>query len=137
MLTQQNYGQAMQGSQYANQIRQQQMAEMMQQRGFGLNEINALMSGQQVGMPSMPNFQQAGVNQPSSMLPAGVADASAQNAASPWSSIAGLAGSAIGAFAASDRRLKKNIKRIGTVKGHNWYSYDYIWGESFSGCYGR
>ena len=93
----QNYGQAMQGSQYANALRQQQMAEMMQQRGFGLNEINALMSGQQVGMPSMPNFAEAGVNQPSSMLQAGVAQASADNAASPWSAIAGLAGAGIGA----------------------------------------
>ena len=33
----------------------------------------------------------------------------------------------------SDRRLKKNIKRIGTVKGYPWYSFDYIWGESSEG----
>lgn len=131
---QQNYGQAMQGSQYANQIRQQQMAEMMQQRGFGLNEINALMSGQQVGMPSMPNFSQSGVNSPQSQTQAGVAHASAQNAASPWAGIGNLAGSAMMAGAiASDRRLKKNIKRIGTVKGHPWYSYDYIWGQPSQG----
>ncbi len=95
---QQNYGQAMQGSQYANQLRQQQMAEMMQQRGYGLNEINALMSGQQVGMPSLPNFQQAGVNAPASMTQAGVAQASAENAANPWSSIAGLAAQGLGTY---------------------------------------
>ena len=34
----------------------------------------------------------------------------------------------------SDRRLKENIKLIGkTPGGHNWYSYDYIWGESSEG----
>jgi len=33
----------------------------------------------------------------------------------------------------SDRRLKTNIKRIGTVKDYPWYSFDYIWGESSQG----
>jgi hypothetical protein len=33
----------------------------------------------------------------------------------------------------SDRRLKRNIKRIGTVSGRPWYSFDYIWGESSQG----
>jgi hypothetical protein len=36
---------------------------------------------------------------------------------------------AMGAFAASDRRLKTNIRQLGiTAGGHNWYEYDYIWG---------
>lgn len=59
----QNYQQAMQGSQYANAIRQQQMTEQMQQRGFSLNEINALLSGQQVNTPQMPNFSSAAAAQ--------------------------------------------------------------------------
>ena len=59
-----NYQQAMQGSQYANQIRQQQMTEAMQKRGFSLNEINALLSGQQVNAPQMPNFSMADSAQP-------------------------------------------------------------------------
>jgi len=29
----------------------------------------------------------------------------------------------------SDRRLKTNIKPLGTHKGNQWYSYDYVWGE--------
>src|SRR5690606_1145460 len=29
----------------------------------------------------------------------------------------------------SDRRLKKNIERISTVKGLPWYRFEYIWGE--------
>ncbi len=55
----QNFGQAMSQSGYANQIRQQQLTEAMQRRGFSLNEINALMSGQQVNAPQMPNFSDA------------------------------------------------------------------------------
>jgi len=44
----------------ANTLRQNQLAEEMQRRGFSLNEINALISGQQVAMPNMPGFSQAG-----------------------------------------------------------------------------
>jgi hypothetical protein len=55
----QNFGQQMQSSQYDTQLRQQQIAEELQRRGFSLNEINALITGQQVGMPSMPGFNTA------------------------------------------------------------------------------
>ncbi len=44
----------------ANTLRQNQLAEEMQRRGFSLNEINALISGQQVAMPNMPGFSNAG-----------------------------------------------------------------------------
>lgn len=40
--------------------RQQQIAEAMQKRGFSLNEINALINGQQVAMPGSPGFSAAG-----------------------------------------------------------------------------
>ena len=53
------FGNQMQASNYQSQLRQQQIAEEMQQRGFSLNEVNALLTGQQVGMPSMPNFNTA------------------------------------------------------------------------------
>lgn len=56
---QNQYNQAMQGANYTNQLRQQQISEEMQRRGFSLNEINAIISGQQVGMPSMPGFNSA------------------------------------------------------------------------------
>lgn len=45
--------------QYANmqnQLRQQAIAEQAQQRGMSLNEMNALLSGQQVQMPQFPSF---------------------------------------------------------------------------------
>jgi hypothetical protein len=53
----QNFGQNMQASQYQNQLRQQQIAEQQQQRLMPLNEMNALLTGAQVNMPTMPGFQ--------------------------------------------------------------------------------
>jgi len=56
----------------------------MQRRGWSLNEINALISGQQVGMPQMPSFNPAQAAQPTQYLGAaqaqGQADLDAYNA---------------------------------------------------------
>ena len=49
-----------QAAAFQNQLRQQAIAEQMQRRGMSLNEMNALLSGQQVGMPQMPTFNTAG-----------------------------------------------------------------------------
>ena len=35
----------------------------------------------------------------------------------------------VGIAAISDRRLKRNIRKIGTYKNHNLYLFDYLWGE--------
>ena len=94
----QNWNQALAGSQYANQIRQQQIAEMQGQRGQSLNEINALLSGQQVGMPQMPTFSQGQAAAPPPIMTGAAQDASMQNAANPWNSIIGAAGTAGGAY---------------------------------------
>jgi hypothetical protein len=95
---QQNFQQSMQAANYANQIRQQQMAEAMQQRGFSLNEINALLSGQQVGMPQMPSFTNAQAAQPAPIMTGAAQQASIEQAQSPWSALGGLAGQALGAY---------------------------------------
>ena len=119
----QNFGQAMQGSQYANQIRQQQITEAMQKRGFSLNEINALLSGQQINAPQMPNFSQAAAAQAAPIYQ-GTVDAGNFSQAQTQQMIDGVTGMAGMGMAMSDRRLKSNIKKIGTRGGHNWYSYD-------------
>ena len=93
----QNYNQAMQGSNYANQIRQQQMTEQMQQRGYGLNEINALLSGQQVGLPQMPNFQGAGSAGSPDLLGAGIAQSNFDQAGNPMGGLMNLGGQLGGA----------------------------------------
>lgn len=58
------FGMRLQSSQYATQRRNQAIGEILQRRGWTLNEINALMSGQQVGMPQFPGFTPAGAAQP-------------------------------------------------------------------------
>lgn len=119
------FGQQMEGANYQNQLRQQQIAEMMQQRGFSLNEINAMLSGQQVGMPSMPSFSNAQRSEGVQALQAadlqGQHDLDAFNA--QQAATQGMMSGAAGMFAFSDRRLKSQIKRIGSINGMPLYSY--------------
>lgn len=49
-------------------LRQQEIAEYLQERGVPLNEINAIIHGQQVQQPQMPGFQSAGRAQPTDYL---------------------------------------------------------------------
>ena len=55
----QDYTQQMGMSNYQNTLRQAQFAMQQQERLQPLNEMNALITGQQVGMPQMPTFNQA------------------------------------------------------------------------------
>lgn len=55
----QGFDQQAQQSNMQNQLRQQAIAEQQQREGWSLNKMNAMMSGQQVGMPSMPSFSNA------------------------------------------------------------------------------
>jgi hypothetical protein len=128
-----------QNTQYANMqnaLRQQAIAEQMQRRGMSLNEMNALLTGQQVGMPQMPRFNQAGVADSTQYLNAAnmgyQAEMDAYNARQ--AGIGGIMGglTTLGAgalsnpaFAFSDRRLKRNITRVGThALGVGIYEYD-------------
>ena len=56
----QNFQQGNAYADYQNKLRQQQLNEIMQQRAFSLNEMNALLSGQQVNSPQFQGFNQAG-----------------------------------------------------------------------------
>jgi hypothetical protein len=115
----QQYGLNQQAAQFQNQLRQQAIAEQSQRRGMSLNEMNALLSGQQVSMPSMPGFTNSQAAQPVNYMgamqntyDANLNAANASNAAN--GQLLGAAtqlGSA--AFMFSDRRLKRNIKRVG------------------------
>lgn len=123
----QQFGLDMGAAGYQNTLRQQQISEEMQKRGFSLNEINALISGQQVAMPTMPGFQNAGraetvqYNQAAqNQYQADQAAADAKNAFT--NQLVGAAGSMA---MMSDRRLKSNIRRKGTLpSGLAWYEYD-------------
>jgi len=94
----QNYDQMMRGSQYANQIRQQQLTEAMQKRGFSLNEINALMSGQQIQAPQMPTFTGASGAAPAPVYQAGVDQGNYNAATDPMAGLMGLGGTLGGAY---------------------------------------
>ena len=65
---QQNWGQMLGGAEYQNRLRQQAIAEQMQARGMSLNEMNALLTGAQVGMPQMPGFQSAQASQTPNLM---------------------------------------------------------------------
>lgn len=51
---------SIQAGDYNSRLRQQKIAELAQKRGMPLNELNALLSGQQVTMPGQPTSSQAG-----------------------------------------------------------------------------
>ncbi len=113
-----------QAAQFQNQLRQQAIAEQMQRRGMSLNEMNALLSGQQVAMPQMPGFNQAQRSEAPNLLGAtqmgydaqlGAVNANNAASSSMFGGLTSLANTGMmGAFMFSDRRLKSNIKRVGT-----------------------
>lgn len=116
----QQYGLNQQFADAQNRLRQQAIAEQMQRRGMSLNEMNALLSGQQVQMPQMPSFTASGRAETPNLVgalgqqyDAQLGAANAQNAA--FGNLLG-AGAQLGsaAFMFSDKRLKSNIKRVGT-----------------------
>ncbi len=135
---QQNFGQEMDSSKYATQQRQQELTEAMTKRGWTLNEINAILNGQQVGMPSMPQFSQAQRSEGNQALSAaqmtGQAELDRYNAQQQatqgmMSGIGSMAGGAGSMMNPSDRRFKKDIKRIGKTDGGTpLYSYRYLGG---------
>ena len=117
--------------------RQQGIQEQNYINTYPLNIINALRTGNQVSNPSF-------VNTPAGPDYLGAAQAqygaelgatNAQNAAfgNTMGGLFSLGSAAIQSpwlAAFSDRRLKRNIKRIGTHRlGIGVYEFDYIWGE--------
>lgn len=130
------FNQQLSASNYANQLRQAQYAMAQQEQLQPLNVMNALMTGQQVGMPQMPSFSQAQAAQPVNYLGAAnmtgqmaMQNASMQNASdnSMMNGLFNLGGMGMaGAFKFSDKRLKTDIKRIGKLGKLNLYSYRYI-----------
>jgi hypothetical protein len=144
------YNQQLQSAQLSNQASNQQLAQNQAIQQNPLNILQALRTGVQLNTANLP---QVGTSQPgqlanwqgADMLGAATAqgqyDQSVYNAqaaanAQMMSAGIGAAGALGGAGikAASDRRLKKNIKRIGThVLGIGLYTWDYLWGQPFSG----
>lgn len=96
----QGFNQQMQQSQFQNQQRQQALAEQMQKEGWSLNKINAMLSGQQVGMPQMPSFIPAGASQGADYLGAaqsqGQFDTQNNQAGNIWGAVGSIGGGLLG-----------------------------------------
>jgi hypothetical protein len=97
----QNFGQQAQQFGMQNQARQQYLAEEAMRRGMSLNELNALMTGQQVQAPNMPGFNTATMGQAPNLLGAaqaqgqyglGAAQLGQQASNNLWGGIGQLAG---------------------------------------------
>ena len=54
------YSQQMGQADYQNQLRNQQIQENLQRRGWSINEINSLLSGTSIGLPSSGNYNPQG-----------------------------------------------------------------------------
>lgn len=150
-----NLGMAQQGQTYSQNLQKQNLANLLRNSAFQeqsylrslpLNELNALRSGSQVQMPEFPGYtQQATTAGPDYMGAAqntyqsqlGASNAQSAGNANMMSGLFGLGqmglmGYGMGLF--SDRRLKKNIKRLGTNdKGLGIYSFEYIFGGGMVG----
>lgn len=145
------YNQALQSAQLSNQASNQQLAQNQAIQQNPLNILQALRTGAQLNTANLPAV---GVSQPGQlanwsgpdMLGAATAqgqyDQSIYNAKSAansalTSSLIGAGGAlgSAGIKVASDRRLKKNIIKLGTHKtlGIGLYTWDYLWGEKGAG----
>ena len=69
---QQAFNQQLSQGNFANQMRKDQIAEQLMMRGNNLNEMNALISGQQVSSPQFANMAQGGAPQAAPLYQAGV-----------------------------------------------------------------
>lgn len=136
---QQDFSQQIAGNQQNNQQRQQQLQEQAYLRSLPLNELNALRTGSQVQNPTFgatPQTNVAPTNTSGNEWQAyqaeqnNVSNATAQNN-SFMNGLFSLGAAGITKF--SDRRLKRNIERIGTYRGIGVYNFDYVWGTHATG----
>lgn len=112
--------------------RQQSIQEILTERNQPLNEIIGLMNGSQVQQPqfggtpqnTIPTTDVAGLINTNYQQRQQAAQQEAQQQNALMGGLFGLAGAGVMKY--SDRRLKKNIKKIGkTDDGQNLYRYEY------------
>jgi hypothetical protein len=111
--------------------RTRQLEEEMTKRGFSLNEINALISGQQTAMPGVSEFKSAGradgvdyTGAANSEYGASADSASIDNKAFENALYGGASLAMM-----CDRRLKRNVTRIGMIGQYPLYLFQYVWGK--------
>ncbi|XEN31258.1 hypothetical protein M728_001855 [Ensifer sp. WSM1721] len=109
-----------------NTARSNYLNEQYAQRNQPINEISALLSGAQVSNPNFVPTQGQAI-QPVDY--AGLVQQNYQNQMAAYNARqqagAGLLDSLLGFLPKSDRRAKKNIEKVGRLKGHNLYEFHY------------
>lgn len=98
---------------YKEQMAGQQLQDSMDRWEFGQN----------AGWDQLNKYNQT--VQPIAGLGGTTTGTSPKSKQSPLQTVAGLGMGAMGIF--SDRRLKTDIRKLGTRNGFGWYSYRYIW----------
>lgn len=113
--------------------RQQSLQEQAWLRSLPINELNAVLTGNQVNTPQFGNFQNQTTTRGADVLGATTAagnyatDVYNQQAASRDNMISGLFQLGSSAARASDIRVKENVKRVGyTDGGLPVYTYNYV-----------
>lgn len=96
------------------------ISEEQARRGMTLNELNALLTGQQVAMPNMPNTPRATMGDAPNLL--GAANSQYQSNLDQYNArmafgnqLANLGGQAAGYFMFSDERLKEDVHEMGLL----------------------
>ena len=127
--------QAIAGGTFGNQARTQGLQERAYVQNQPLSQLQALLGTGTVGMPQGVQYTPTSVGQ-TDVLGANQMSLNQQNAnyqsrvgqqQALMSGLFSLGGAAIGA---SDRRLKRDIKRVGTMaNGLPVYEYRYVWGR--------
>ncbi|QRY69171.1 tail fiber domain-containing protein [Ensifer sp. PDNC004] len=113
-----------------NNARSQYLNELYAQRNQPINEISSLLSGAQVTGPNFVNAQ--GVQVPTVDY-AGLVNQDYQNRLGAYQTKQAQSGGLIGGLlgfggqlaSLSDKRAKKDIKKVGELKGHGLYEYRY------------
>lgn len=125
---------------YANNLRQMQIAEMLQERQTPLNELNALLTGQQVNAPQMPGFQAAGRAETTQYADAAakqgqyemdIFNAEQASKDALTSGLMSMGGSAM-SMGMCDVRMKRDLEHIGYYDdGIPQYLFRYIFSDEW------
>lgn len=120
--------------------RNQGINELIQQRSVPLNELSAMLTGSQVQAPTFVNPPQTAISAPDVLGATygsyngqlNAYNAAQQRAAANTQGLYSLLGAGLNAgataYAFSDRRLKRDIQRVGTLNSMGVYAFRYVWG---------
>lgn len=111
--------------------RNQALQELLTKRNQPINDITALLSNSQIQIPNFGGPPQVGVAAPDVLgaqaLSLNQANLRSQQGQALANNLFGLGGSLGAAAILSDRRFKRDIKKIGTLRsGLNVYKFKYI-----------